>query len=450
MSCSRALRCRVIALAPACLAFGVVATAPRAAAQSADLAERLPAGTLVYLGWSGCDQAGTAAKDTVLGQILSDPQVKGFFGDLDKALDGFLKPMVGEEIGPENYAAARRMILDVFRNPGAVALTDVNLSAMGPAPRVALVLRLGDRADAFVADLKSLLQATPLPPPMEVPIAGKAMFQIPVPVPGGLYFGAVDGDFILAVGMATVEQLIGLSAGGGESLAKSAALTVPRAALGGDAGSRATTLFIDVAGLLERARTVVPVFVQDPERQEQIWGIVSAVGADNLRSICWEMHYRRRGCYNGVFVHTEGPPTGLLAIGSNEPLTKADLALIPKEPYWATIFNLNPGRIYADALGLFERVDSKSHNEVRGAIAEAEEELGLRIDQDLLDLIGPKFALYDAPANGGLWFTGTTLIAEGLLGLTAGASPALILTLLMVITMTLSDVMNNVATAVIT
>ncbi|MFW2403218.1 MAG: SLC13 family permease [Gammaproteobacteria bacterium] len=45
---------------------------------------------------------------------------------------------------------------------------------------------------------------------------------------------------------------------------------------------------------------------------------------------------------------------------------------------------------------------------------------------------------------------GTTLIAETLLKLTAGASPAVVLTVLMIITMTLSDVMNNVATAVIT
>ena len=45
---------------------------------------------------------------------------------------------------------------------------------------------------------------------------------------------------------------------------------------------------------------------------------------------------------------------------------------------------------------------------------------------------------------------GTTLIAEGLLELTAGAGPAVVLVVLMILTMTLSDVMNNVATAVIT
>jgi di/tricarboxylate transporter len=44
---------------------------------------------------------------------------------------------------------------------------------------------------------------------------------------------------------------------------------------------------------------------------------------------------------------------------------------------------------------------------------------------------------------------GTTLIAETIVGVAAGQSPILVLTLLIIVTMTLSDVMNNTATAVI-
>jgi di/tricarboxylate transporter len=44
---------------------------------------------------------------------------------------------------------------------------------------------------------------------------------------------------------------------------------------------------------------------------------------------------------------------------------------------------------------------------------------------------------------------GTALIAAAITGLSEGYSPVVVLTLLMVVTMTLSDVMNNTATAVI-
>ncbi|MGI9260966.1 MAG: SLC13 family permease, partial [Woeseiaceae bacterium] len=43
----------------------------------------------------------------------------------------------------------------------------------------------------------------------------------------------------------------------------------------------------------------------------------------------------------------------------------------------------------------------------------------------------------------------TTLIAEGIVNISAGFSPVVVLTLLIIVTMTLSDVMNNTATAVI-
>jgi di/tricarboxylate transporter len=44
---------------------------------------------------------------------------------------------------------------------------------------------------------------------------------------------------------------------------------------------------------------------------------------------------------------------------------------------------------------------------------------------------------------------GTTLIVDSILSVSADFSPAVVLTLLIIVTMTLSDVMNNTATAVI-
>lgn len=54
------------------------------------------------------------------------------------------------------------------------------------------------------------------------------------------------------------------------------------------------------------------------------------------------------------------------------------------------------------------------------------------------------------PIGAALQLTGgTVLIAEGILSLASGYSPVVVLTLLIIVTMTLSDVMNNTATAVI-
>ncbi|MFQ5468577.1 MAG: SLC13 family permease, partial [Kiloniellaceae bacterium] len=67
------------------------------------------------------------------------------------------------------------------------------------------------------------------------------------------------------------------------------------------------------------------------------------------------------------------------------------------------------------------------------------------IDWPVIVLLGALIPVGDA-----LQTTGATgAIAEAILAVTAGGSPVLVLGLLMVVTMTLSDVLNNAATAVV-
>lgn len=67
------------------------------------------------------------------------------------------------------------------------------------------------------------------------------------------------------------------------------------------------------------------------------------------------------------------------------------------------------------------------------------------IEWPVVVLLGSMIPLGTALENSG----GTSLIAGSILSLTEGLAPAIILTILMVVTMTLSDVLNNTATAVV-
>lgn len=387
-------------------------TSTAAPAESVDLAQRLPGNTLLYVGWSGCNHAATAARDTALGQTLAEPQVRTFFSMLDGAIDSFVHRMADEEEDARTYQAVRRLVFDICLNPGAIAVIDAGFGETGPFVQSALVLQLGDRADGFTADLLGILKASGAPPTIEFPVAGRTMQQLAVPVPGGLFFGAADGYFILATGKETVEKLLDPPAEGAGSLAQSPRLTLPRVRFGGDADRRAMTLFVDVAALLERARMVVPMFVREQSDQDAIWTIVSGLGLDNVKSLTTELHFRQRGCFTGMFIHTDGPPAGLFAVGDTKPLSRDELALIPKQPYWASAFSLNLGEIYTNVMAVFASADPEGHGELTEAIAELEERLGLKLRQDLLDVMGEKFVVYDAPNSGGLWISGATLIME--------------------------------------
>ncbi len=67
------------------------------------------------------------------------------------------------------------------------------------------------------------------------------------------------------------------------------------------------------------------------------------------------------------------------------------------------------------------------------------------IEWPVIVLLGSMIPIGSALESSG----GTALIADGIITLSAGYSPVVVLVLLMVVTMTLSDVMNNTATAVI-
>ena len=72
-------------------------------------------------------------------------------------------------------------------------------------------------------------------------------------------------------------------------------------------------------------------------------------------------------------------------------------------------------------------------------------ELYLSIEWPVIILLGSLIPIGNALQETG----GTDLLADAIVTLTSGASPAIILTILMAVTMTLSDVLNNTATAVI-
>ena len=67
------------------------------------------------------------------------------------------------------------------------------------------------------------------------------------------------------------------------------------------------------------------------------------------------------------------------------------------------------------------------------------------IEWPIIVLLGSMIPIGSALQSTG----GTALIADGIVSMSSGMSPVFVLTLLIAVTMTLSDVMNNTATAVI-
>lgn len=391
----------------------LLATTGQARAQSADLTRLMPEDTLLYLGWAGHDHTSIAGSDTAMGKLIAEPQVRRFLDQLYLTADTLLEQQSAGQNGWPGYASAKRVLNTLYKRSTAIGVVDLAITEQGPAIQLALVSQVGVSGDAFLADINALLELAGLPPGIPVTVAGKSLSALPLPVPGGVYYGLVDDYFILGVGEPAVAAVVERMGTDAPSLARSAALAHSRRKIGGTDATRAWTFYADLAAVYERVQMFLPMMPQgDLDDVEGLRRLLSTLGVDNLKSLCWEMHHRDRGCVNSIYLHTSGSRQGLLALSAYTPITDADLAFIPRAASWATVYNISIGRIYAEAMSVLESTDHRSHAETTKMIANMEAKTGLELGKDIFDLIGDTLIIYDQPGNGGFWLTGITAVIE--------------------------------------
>ena len=380
-----------------------------ALARPVDLTEAMPEDTLLYIGRAGSDQTGKLAKTGAYGKLMADPAVRRFFAQLDHAIDQFAGDQL-EDV--KTYRAIKDILQTLAERPAAIAILDGGATGQGPFVEAALVSHVGKDAKRFLKNFDDLMTLTEAPPREETVVGGLSMTQVSAPIPGGLYYGLINDHFLIALGDQAVEKIAACVRQEATSLAENKSLKLSRRKMSGDPEARSTTVFVNTARLLKKTEAIMPMmpgFKRGDD--EKVTSILTNLGIDSLASICWESRLTHGGCYSGLYLHTPKGGRGLFG-GSSKPLTDSDLAMIPKSPNWAMAYNLDVSAIYQGALGLFKAVDAELSQTVMGAIGQIEQTLGFRLDTDYLDLIGDTIIVYDAPENGGIWFTGTTKIVE--------------------------------------
>ena len=383
------------------------------AAMSADMAAAMPERTMVYLGWAGCDHCRQVSRDTALGKTLAEPQVEHFVAQLETALDLVLKKAAAEEGNAATYETVRSLVGVLLARPTGIALIDLTVGENGPMPAAALVCNLGDDGGKFLADFEALLRLGNLPPANPINVAGHALQQIPAPVPGGAYYGVIRGHFVLAIGTRTVEEVAGMISGAGASLAAGEKLKASRTKIGGQDHKRLATLFVDIPRITQLLSSLAPMITEgDMEDARNLQAVLNTMIGPSIGPLTWQMSVRERGCHIAAFLPISGERSGLAALQTETSLDNGDLAFIPPNPSWAWAFNFKPSEMLTWVKSTLRDLDADAYGEFIEGITEAEAALGLRIDEDLLRLMGDTFVLFDAPESESLFGAGVVLIME--------------------------------------
>lgn len=105
-----------------------------------------------------------------------------------------------------------------------------------------------------------------------------------------------------------------------------------------------------------------------------------------------------------------GQPNDFLRAFGAVPLTAAELERIPRDASFAVAGRIDPARLWTSVRIRLDKLLTATSAPWIDSIKDFEKRSALRIKEDLLDTLGDTFCMYSSPSEGGLLFTGLTIV----------------------------------------
>jgi len=368
------------------------------------LSERLPAGTLLYVGWAGRSLTFDGSQ---VGQLLDEPGVAEVFAGIKKLLGGQLRGTQGELF--ENAWAISAI---AWQHPMAIALTDLKGGAGGPPqPSVALLIDLGRDRDDFGTHLDPMVKSIA---DDETRIAEATVGQITYKTIRGargrpdISFGFMENVFFATVGPETAGTLIKLTPE--KSLASQEKFIGHWKAVGGQ--NEQLAFYVNMARLVDRVDSISSGLAGRATPQTQgvsrVRKIIDALGVGKVEALAGSTRIVDRGMYTKVRLFTPAPHRGLLMPLAGAALTEADLSGVPQDADFVCAMRLSPEALWAEIRRVARRMDPKVEDELLRQVANIEKDLGVSISEEVLSSLGDTIVLAGAPSQGG-FLTGSLL-----------------------------------------
>lgn len=359
-----------------------------------DPAELLPPKTLAYIGAHGL------IDDAVASALRAIPTTMARLG-----------PSSDDE---KQFAAVLDLVEAVGRGTVAAGLTGwrTEASVSGNTKRVnpdfAIVVDAGAQTAAVAQAVTTMLAGSNGADRIETLPIGSTQFSHD-PRPDGLYWGVHASRLIVCSSPEAARQVMA-TLDGGKSLADSATYQAMRKAAGIEPPvGWVLNGYCDWAGLMATGRdAVTKVGIDVPPKVDQA---LDALGINAIRGGCCQMNASKYGMTTRTLIATDAH-TGLMKLWEHEPLTDAELGMIPRDAYWVAACGLDLSGLWEETLGIIEQLAPDAVGKVQGALAMSTSVVGFSITDDLLPALGDTWILYDAPDHGGMFLTGTTLIVE--------------------------------------
>ncbi len=351
----------------ACVAAGTSHAQP--------LADRVPSGALVYVGWSGTAALGEAYDQSTLKKTHD----AGMTNPILDMVDG-LQSLMSEqdELDAEQIAAGRQMVDITLEVPCAMYVLPPQADlGEDPLPLMVMMWQAGDHAGDLEAALRTLTRDAKSNDRLAVS-RGEGLVTLQYGGPG-LVQG--QGGMAAEPGFAKLKDM-----------AQNAALT----------------LHVDTAACL----TLADRNFQDAGDFETWSKVKQALGLPGLKRVILTAGFETDGpgWVTQAFVEAPAPRQGILSLLDQTPLGDAELGLIPRDAVMVAGARFDVEALYKTVRRIADTIEPQAGDQMDGAVDMASGMVGVDLRQDLIAALGDVWLAYVDPAAAGPSIVGVVLV----------------------------------------
>lgn len=363
------------------------------------LAAVAPEQCLVYGTWAGTDKPSSASSNQTE-QLLAEPEVQKAAAQLEQAITRGLRQAAAQ--APPEVAPALNDLAQwwpkLLSHPGAFFVSDLELRAGAPDVRAALVIHLGEDAEAF-AKVLVRHQERLLPNGVEkIARDGKTGYRIQLgPQAPPIFWGVHEGYLGIAIGEGVLEDLHARLKGEPPAWLTQAREQVPMP-------RRATFVYYNVAAL----KPILLAAVHEPKVPQ----VLEALGLDNVTALIATSGLDEQGFVSKCLVALDGEPQGIVGLLPAKPLTAGDLSPLPRDALVAAAARVDAAQVWDTVSEIVEKLDPRAFERFQREVQQSERVTGVELRAGLLEPLGDVWRIYLSPSQNGFLPTGVALVAD--------------------------------------
>lgn len=371
------------------------------------LIKQLPASTIFAFNVNDMDRTKKWMAESSFALLVQDPEVKPLY---DQAV-GFLKGMAAmakEQTGVDFWEMVQQIKGEV-----GLALTGVQITRRGPAPRLMIMIDCKDARAGFQADIDKLLALIPdgRVKTADRDVAGVKIrsFQMVVPegdgsrrmrgparvaqMIGNIHMGWLGTTLVISNDKSGFEKLVQVRAGEDlKTLGDTQNWKDTMQFLGGTGDS---TVFMNINAISELLEMALPMM------PEEVGPVISALGIDEFPALGASTFYTQNGARSKMIVRYSGD--GKSGLGSMLAFKDSKLEIprwIPEDAMQVFMFDYDFEKAFSGLLGMAQEMGEEPYEELMGGLEEFKQEFGLSIQDDIIPaLAGPVIIVQNEPIS---------------------------------------------------